>query len=139
MSLRDAIEQATLAAQLAVIGPVPAPIDGGKIAPTGGEAQRQMARFRSRIVARYKLVAVPGRPEELRQPTTDLRVSLGYACKTIRVRTQQGRTWLDWRDYRIAEGQYKALYDQLDPHFGFLESHMSSVFGQGPIHIPPAL
>ena len=56
---------------------------------TGSDVQRQLASMRARLVARYKLVAVSGRPEELEQTSTGKRVSLGYGCKTVRVRRQQ--------------------------------------------------
>lgn len=102
----------------------------------GSQAQRQIAQMRARAIARYLLVAVPGRPEELSQPGTDKRISVGYGCGQIRVRTQQGRTWLDWQDYRIVghEGAsrvgddsphvlvYRQMYRQLDPHFGPIEA-----------------
>jgi hypothetical protein len=79
--------------------------------------QRQMARMRAWIVAYYKLTAVPGRPEELVLPGTDLGVSLGYGCRTIRVRTMKGRTWSDWHDYQLGPGWLGELAGQLTRHF----------------------
>ena len=88
---------------------------------TGADAQRQLARMKARAVARYNLVAVPGRPEELARPGTDKAVSFGYGCKTIRVRPMTGRVWDDDNtvDYQIAEGWSATLYGQLDRHFDF--------------------
>ena len=86
---------------------------------TGSDIQRQLASMKARLVARYKLVAVPGRPEELEQTSTGKRVSLGYGCKTVRVRKQQGRTWLDRIDLQIAEGWHAEVYAFLDLHFGW--------------------
>lgn len=88
---------------------------------SGGEAQAQLARMKARLIARYKLEAVPGRPEELAQPGTDRRVSLGYGCKTIRVRGMVGRNWIDelTHDFQIIEGWSNALYSMLDGHFGY--------------------
>jgi hypothetical protein len=88
--------------------------------PTGSDAQRIMASIHARLVARYKLVAVPGRPEELMQPGTDRRVSHGYGCKSIRIRRQQGRNWLDRIDIQIREGWHAEVYEFLDDHFGFI-------------------
>ena len=86
---------------------------------TGSDVQRQLASMRARLVARYKLVAVSGRPEELEQTSTGKRVSLGYGCKTVRVRKQQGRTWIDRIDLQIAEGWHAEVYAFLDEHFGW--------------------
>jgi hypothetical protein len=90
-------------------------------APTGSAAQQQLARMQARMVARYRLVAVPGRPEELVQPGTGLGVSIGYGCKTIRVRGMAGREWAEslTHDFQIAEGWGNTLYALLDHHFGF--------------------
>jgi hypothetical protein len=88
---------------------------------SGGDAQNQLARMKARAVARYNLEAIPGRPEELRQPGTDKGVSFGYGCKTIRVRAMTGRNWLDHltHDFQVSEGWGNVLYALLDGHFGF--------------------
>lgn len=93
---------------------------GSRPATTGSDVQRQMAMMRARLIARYKLVAVPDRAEELRMPHTDRRVSLGYATKTIRVRRQTGTHWDDHIDFQIGEGWSNELYASLDSHFGFI-------------------
>jgi len=95
-------------------------------AVSGADAAEQIAAMRSRIKTRYRLTEVPGRPEELRQSAgvpslhPDLRVSLGYGCHTIRVRTQVGHRWLAAADFQIEEGWAARLYALLDPHFGFV-------------------
>lgn len=97
------------------------PIPG--LAPTtGAEAQRQLARMKARLVARYKLSSVPGRPEELVSPGTSQGVSLGYGCKTIRVRLMVGREWVDAHDFQIGEGWSNDLYTLCDRHFGWLDA-----------------
>jgi hypothetical protein len=102
---------ATTEARYASIEPLPL--------TTGSNVQRQMGSMRARLVARYKLVAVPGRPEELEQTRTGKRVSLGYGCKTVRVRKQAGREWLDRIDLQIAEGWHAEVYAFLDAHFEY--------------------
>lgn len=89
---------------------------------TGADAYRQMSVMRARLIARYKLVEVPGRPEELRNAGRVLGVSLGYGCKTIRVRAMLGREWIDelTHDFQIREGWGADLYALLDRHFGFV-------------------
>jgi hypothetical protein len=84
--------------------------------------QVQMGRMRARLIARYQLAAVPGRPEELIKPGTDLGVSLGYGCKTIRVRGMVGRCWLArlTADFQLGEGWGNDLYRLLDAHFMFV-------------------
>ncbi len=88
-------------------------------------AQRQMALMQARMVARYQLVAVAGRSEELvkpQEPGTDglsVGVSIGYGCRSIRVRKMHGRTWTDHMDFQIGEGWTVDLCSYLDTHFGF--------------------
>lgn len=89
---------------------------------TGSQVQEQMARMKARLVARYKLAAVPGRAEELVSIELPQRgVSLGYGCKTIRVRAMVGRDWVDHADFQIGEGWGSDLYALLDSHFHFLQ------------------
>jgi hypothetical protein len=90
--------------------------------PTGSDVQRTMAAIRVRLTARYVLAAVPGRAEELEQTATGRRVSLGYGCKSIRIRRQEGRTWLDHIDIPIREGWHAEVYAYLDDHFGYIPS-----------------
>ena len=101
---------------------------GRRRQPTGAEAQVALARFRAGLVARYKLKAVPGRPEELEETVTGKRVSLAYASKSIRVRLQQGRLWLDRRDFAVPTNEAgllatkNAVFVFTDPHFDWLDA-----------------
>lgn len=100
---------------------------------SGGMGQQQLARMVARMVARYRLEAVPGRPEELRQPGTNRGVSVGFGCKTIRVRGMIGRDWTDesTRDFQVAEGWTKDLFALLDPWFGY---RPASKMGLSPVN-----
>lgn len=62
----------------------------------------QIAWIKAKLVARYKLAAVPGRPEELRQPGTDRGVSVQYGTFQIRVRLMEGRRWVATLDLQPA-------------------------------------
>lgn len=88
-------------------------------ATTGSDAHHQFSRMMARLVARYQLVVVPGRPEELVRPSTSQGVSLGYGCKTIRVRLMVGREWTETADFQIQEGWANDLYSMCDRHFGW--------------------
>ncbi len=79
--------------------------------------QRQIAQMRAWATAQFKLTAVPGRPEELVLPGTELGVSFGYGCRTIRVRTMTGRDWTDRLDYQLKPNWLPALAGQLTRHF----------------------
>lgn len=89
---------------------------------TGSHVQQQMALMKARSIARYKLTAVPGRPEELVRKAgirgNLLGISFGYGCKTIRVRKMIGRRWTDHVDFQIGEGWGAELFSWLDHHFG---------------------
>jgi hypothetical protein len=85
---------------------------------TGSDAQTQLARMKARLVARYRLSAVAGRPEELVRPGTSRGVSLGYGCKTIRVRLMLGRVWAGSVDFQIHEGWQTKLDELVDEWFG---------------------
>lgn len=89
-------------------------------ATTGSDVQRMMSTLRARLVARYRLSAVPGRPEELTQKETGNTVSLGYGCKTIRIRKHDGREWVDTIDLQIRDGWHADVYHFLDNWFGYL-------------------
>jgi len=96
--------------------------------PKGADAQVALARVRAGLTARYKLKAVPGRPEELEETVTGKRVSLAYASRSIRVRTQQGRLWLDRRDFPVPVDEAgvlavkNAVFVFTDPHFDWLRA-----------------
>lgn len=90
---------------------------------TGSDVQRVMSTLRARLVARYRLSAVPGRPEELTQASAPGRtISLGYGCKTVRIRKHGGPTGRDWADHldiQIREGWHAEVYAFLDQFMGF--------------------
>lgn len=115
--------------------------------PTGPDVQRHMASLKVRLIARYRLHTVPGRPEELVQairpemahlpadatgkPTNTTvqwvpegrTVSLGYGCKTIRIRKHGGpnnRNWVDVLDIHVRDGWHAEVYAYLDEFFGFV-------------------
>ncbi len=103
--------------------------DAGTVAPsTGSDAQAQFARMKARLLARYRLSTVPGREEELVRPVTSegpaRGVSLGYGCKTIRVRLMAGREWIRTEDFQITAHQsdgWKAELDRMcDTYFGYV-------------------
>jgi hypothetical protein len=74
--------------------------------------------MKARLVARYRLAAVSGRPEELVRPSTSQGVSLGYGCKTIRVRLMQGREWVETHDFQIKDDWQDRLDAMCDEWFG---------------------
>lgn len=90
---------------------------------TGADVERQMAGMRAFIVERYKLTTVPGRPEE-HIGSCGHGVSLGYGCKTIRVRAMINREWIDQltADFQI-DPLWRAipLTSMLDPHFNLTD------------------
>lgn len=105
--------------------------------PTGSDVQRQLASLKARLIARYKLHTVPGRPEELEANRPILNgqpvmgkpivvgdpgkvISLGYGCGTIRIRKHNGREWTDWIDLQVTNaGWHDEVYAFLDSHFGY--------------------
>lgn len=90
--------------------------------PTGSDAHRAMSTLYARLVARYRLSAPPGRQEELTQARTGKTISLGYGCKTIRIRKHggpTGRTWVDYLDIPIGVGWLGDVYAYLDQFMGF--------------------
>lgn len=119
-----------------------APVRSGRYASldrlpgvAGSQVQRQLAAMKVRLIARYGLFTVPGRPEELIQPAQTRQapgglsgrtISIGYGCGTIRIRKHGGRgqrTWEDWIDIQPNDGWHAQVYDFLD---GWLSSTRSS-------------
>lgn len=84
----------------------------------GADVERQMAEMRAFIVERYQLTTVPGRPEE-HVGSRGYGVSLGYGCKTIRVRAMIYREWIDelTADFPIGPLWPTRLTRILDPYF----------------------
>lgn len=88
--------------------------------PSGSDIQRTIAQIRARLVARYKLTEVPGRPEELTD-RNDARVSLAYAHRSIRLRKQNGRDWISHIDLQVNDAWGTEVYAFLDGHFGYID------------------
>lgn len=104
----------TQAEQTAIVGPG---IRGGV------RVQAILGSLRARLIARYQLVLVPGRPEELLHRGSGAIVSTGYGCGTIRVRQHGGannRTWQSHIDLQIRDGWHAEVFGYLDPFFGLL-------------------
>lgn len=80
----------------------------------------QIARMQDRVVDRYNLAAVPGRPEERVKPNDQRGVSFAYSGNTIRVRPMLGRAWIDKlvTDFAVAGNWAPKLDALLDPFFG---------------------
>lgn len=92
--------------------------EASHLATTGSDVQAQFGRMKARLVARYQLAAVRGRPEELVRPRTSRGVSLGYGCKTIRVRLMVGREWQGSIDFQIKDDWQDRLDALCDGFFG---------------------
>lgn len=94
---------------------------------SGSAIQRQIATLKARVIARYKLEAVPGRPDELiwRIPTANVGrhrpvrlISIGYGCGTIRIRKHnlnRPRVWAETLDVQPNDGWHAAVFAFLDP------------------------
>lgn len=73
---------------------------------TGPNPAGVIARLKANLIARYKLINTPGRPDELRKPGTPYAVSVQYGCQMVRVRLMEGRQWVEvfdlnlWKDER---------------------------------------
>lgn len=86
---------------------------------TGAQAQRQLALYRARVIARYRLRARVGKPDEFEMIADPSRgVSLAYGCRTVRVRLMDGRRWTEVRDFQVSGNpDLQRLYALLDHHF----------------------
>jgi hypothetical protein len=88
--------------------------------------QRYIAITRARLIARYRMHSIPGRPEELEHNlavTGDVRrvISIAYAGGEMRIRKHGGhnnRKWVDVRDFRLRDGWLDEVYEYLDMFFG---------------------
>lgn len=75
-------------------------------------AQEMIARMRARATATFGMVNVPGRPEELVKPGTNLGISLAYGCGEVRLRLMHSRTWTQSIDFQIKNG-WQSEFDRL--------------------------
>ena len=87
---------------------------------TGAQAQAQIAQMRAHMIARYRLTNVTGKPEEMVSSADPNRgASLGYGCRTIRVRLMAGREWLRADDFQIRTDWHAALHAMCDTYFHY--------------------
>jgi hypothetical protein len=79
---------------------------------------------KARCIARYRMKAIPGRPEELvgihfPQKT----ISFAYSGGELRIRKHGGerdRDWIEVRDFRLRDGWLSEVYDFLDDWLGYI-------------------
>lgn len=87
---------------------------------TGPTPAGVIARLKANMIARYGLVNVPGRPEELRQSGTTHAVSIQYGCQMVRVRLMEGRKWVAVIDLQVGAPDLEVrrrVFAVLDPWF----------------------
>lgn len=103
-----------------------------------------IGRMRELAIERYRLIEVPGRPEELARVVPDstaprLGVSFAYSGGTIRVRPMIDRKWVDEEitDFRIApdlkDGSFRLAPGWKDRFFRLLDK----LFGNPVVIVPP--
>lgn len=90
------------------------------------DPSRFMSITRARLVARYRMHTIPGRPEELEtNASPKCVVSFGFAGGEMRIRKHGGldnREWVDARDFRLRDGWLSEVYDYLDEFLGYLRT-----------------
>lgn len=88
------------------------------------DPSRFISITRARLVARYRMHTLPGRPEELETNGSPKRVvSLAYCGGEMRIRKHGGegnRDWTEVRDFRLRDGWLSEVYDYLDDWLGFI-------------------
>lgn len=95
--------------------------------------ERFISITRARLVARYRMRTIPGKPEELETyasfpavPGTGIMhrvVSLAYSGGEMRIRKHGGlrnRDWIEVRDFRLQDGWLGEVYDFLDSFLGYV-------------------
>lgn len=102
-----------------------------------------IARLRARLTAKYQLVAVPGRPEELEHSKSGRRVSVVYGgLGSVRIRLQEGRVWGETIDFpldRALDSEHAVrLAFRTDAHFGLQAGAMALDLGRPSRDIPMA-
>lgn len=79
---------------------------------------------RARLVARYRMHTLAGRPEELEtNGSPKMVVSLAYSGGEMRIRKHGGngnREWIETRDFRLRDGWLSEVYEFLDPWIGYI-------------------
>lgn len=95
------------------------------ICKTGDSPQRFLAVTRAKLVARYRMHSVPGRPEELvTNDSFEKTISFAFAGGEMRIRQHGGdnqREWVDHRDFRLRDHWLLEVFDYLDPFFGYID------------------
>lgn len=88
------------------------------------DPSRFIAVTRARLVARYRMHTIPGKPEELETNGSPKRVvSIAYSGGEMRIRKHGGhrnRDWIETRDFRLRDGWLSEVYDYLDDWLGFI-------------------
>lgn len=83
-----------------------------------------LAITKARLISRYRMHTIPGRPEELETNGDAKRViSLAYCGGEMRIRKHGGkgnREWGEVRDFRLHDGWLMQVYDYLDTFFGYV-------------------
>jgi len=93
-----------------------------------------IARLKAAVTARYKLTAVPGRPEELRLPNSDRGVSIQYGTYQIRVRLMDGRKWIAAFDLQLSTPEpeiRRRVFDVLDTWLDDLQPRVMQALAEG--------
>jgi hypothetical protein len=79
---------------------------------------------RARLIARYRMHTIPGRPEELEtNAEPKCVVSFAFSGGEMRIRKHGGltnREWVDSRDFRLRDGWLSEVYEYLDSFLGYL-------------------
>jgi hypothetical protein len=93
------------------------------------DPSRFISITRARLIARYRMHTIPGKPEELETNLTieplrgKLVVSLAYSGGELRIRKHGGernRDWIEVRDFRLRDGWLSEVYDFLDDWMGYV-------------------
>jgi hypothetical protein len=97
---------------------------GTGICKTGDSPQRFIDVTRARLIARYRMHSIPGRPEELESNDWPQKiVSFAYSGGQMRIRkhgVQDNRNWDEVRDFQLRDGWLADVYEYLDDFFGYI-------------------
>ena len=88
------------------------------------DPSRFISITRARLIARYRMHTIPGKPEELTTNHSPERtVSLAFSGGEMRIRKHGGernRDWIEVRDFRLRDGWLSEVYDFLDSWLGYV-------------------
>lgn len=103
--------------------------------PESDAPDRFISITRARLVARYRMHTIPGRPEELEtNAEPKCVVSFGYSGGTMCIRKHGGltnREWVDSRDFRLRDGWLDEVYEYLDSFLGLPRAVAFPTIAQG--------